>query len=389
MTAHSDARRRSGASHESLRIGLLAVIALAAGAWFLRATFSVTMPLAFGFVLALLLYPVQREVSSRVPGHMSWLGPLAAMLTLAVVLCAVAGFVWFSAGKAFEDTPSMEKLYSEVRELSSRTGVSLPPFTVASSSPPEPGASQDLSGEQTSSTGSPVASLPEKVASAVLSVFSSIWQFLAIASLVLFFTLLMLTESGRWRGRLAEVFGSQGQYALDAADMTARKVRQYLWVRTIVSSISGVLAGVLFVTVGVDLWYLWAFLYFGLNYIPFIGSMIAAIPPVLLAWSSGGATAGMIALAGVVAIEAVVGNFLDPKLQGEKLAVSPVVLLASLAFLTWAWSWPGSFLAVPLAAGLVVVFAHIAPLEPLALLLSGAEDMDELRRLTHLDRGPA
>jgi AI-2 transport protein TqsA len=268
-----------------------------------------------------------------------------------------------------EKAPDFQEIYGTAKQWTARVGLSLPEL------PGRNATATEGSGQFTT--------LLEKLATAALGMFASAWQTLAIAILVFFFTLLMLLEARSWRARLANAVGNHRAEALDAVDMTARKIREYIWVRTIVSLISGSLAGLWFCIVGVDLWYLWGFLFFALNYIPFVGTLIAGIPPILMALAEGGWTMGLLALAGVIATESIVENFLDPKLQGDRLSVSPVVLLAGVAFLGWAWSWPGIFLAIPLTATLVVVLAHTERLKPLALLLSNSPRVAELERRTH------
>ena len=218
-----------------------------------------------------------------------------------------------------------------------------------------------------------------------MGVFTSVWHALALAMLIFFFTLLMLVEAKPWRSRLSNAFASHREIVLDAVDATAVKVREYLWVRTVLSIISGVLAGLWFLAIGVDLWYLWGFLFFALNYIPFVGSLLAGLPPILLALATSGWSTALLALGGVLVTENVMGNFVDPKLMGDRLSMSPVVLLTSLSFSFWAWSWPGVFLAVPLTAMVVVALAHVKKLEPLALLLGNATKTSDLRQETFAD----
>ena len=360
------------AGRAPLHTAFLTVLATAAAAWFLHATVDVTMPVALGFVLALLLYPVQREVAARVPPRLGWLGAVAAMLALLLILAAVGGFLWFSAGQVAKVSPDFEKMYGHLQDWVERSGVSLPPFPGAD----EPG------GEQT-----PAGDWVRQLGSTMFGFLSQATRVLALSTLVFFFTLLMLIEAKEWRSRLAHAAGEHRALALDAVDATAAKVREYLWVRTVVSLISGAIAGLWFLVIGVELWYLWGFLFFALNYIPFVGSLLAGIPPVLLAMATGGWSTALLALSGVLVTENVIGNFIDPKMQGDRLSVSPVVLLASMSFLYWAWGWPGMFLAVPLTATLIVAFAHVKSMEPVALLLSTSRNTSELEEKTYAENG--
>ena len=378
---------RATDQRDPLLVGLVSLIAIAAGFWFLRATFSVTMPLAFGFVLAILLTPVQRAVARKLPGWLKWLGTVAAVLTLALFLAAVGGFLAFSFSKVSDKAPEYDQLISQARQWSQQIGVNIPALTGQEGQGQE-GQGQEGQENQTQSGSAgmqlgEVSSVLQSLQSAAWSTFSSVLHGLTLATLIFFFMLLMLLEANPVRSRFASAFGSKRSEALDTMDTTAIKVREYLWVRTLVSLISGALAAVWFLAIGLDLWYLWGFLFFALNYIPFVGSLIAGIPPVILAFITGGVTLALLAAGGVLATENIIGNFLDPKLQGKRLALSPVVLLASLTLFFWAWSWPGVLLAVPLTAFFVVALAHIEPLKPVALLLSNVSNEDELEQVTH------
>ena len=377
-------------SRSPLVVGLLTVIALAAAAWFLRATFSVTMPLAVGFLLAVILAPTQRWVAAHVPDKLSWLGAVAAMATLVLTLSAVGGFLWFSVSKVTEKAPSYSESYSRAQQWAEQAGFKLPDLSALNSGSGSQESSSSSPGPPTTATGDEGANGRRPGLQTLRSLGGTAWaalsgavSMLALALLIFFFTLLMLLEGNAFRKRVLALSGSERGNGLDAMDATATKLREYLWVRTIVSLISGALAGGWFLAIGIDFWYLWGFLFFALNYVPFVGSLLAGIPPVVLGFITGGWSLGLLAAGGVLVTENVIGSFVDPKLMGERLAISPVVLLAAMTFFGWAWSWPGLLLAVPLSATFVVFAAHVEVLKPLALLLSNSESGDQLEKRTH------
>ena len=80
------------------------------------------------------------------------------------------------------------------------------------------------------------------------------------------------------------------------------------------------------------------------------------------------------AAAGIFVIEQTVGNFIDPRLMGRQIVLSPLVILASLLFWGWLWGVAGAFLATPLTLSLLVACHEVAPLRPIALLLSNQPD---------------
>lgn len=91
------------------------------------------------------------------------------------------------------------------------------------------------------------------------------------------------------------------------------------------------------------------------------------------------------AAAGLLMIEQIMGNYVDPRLLGRRLAISPLMILISLLVWSWIWGIAGAVLAVPMTVLLIVTFVRVPPLRPIALLLSNDLDMRRLDE-THQDR---
>jgi AI-2 transport protein TqsA len=362
--------KQPGHQREDFRSPLLWVIALAAAVWLIKETFSFTMPITFGLILAMLLFPIQRATASRVSRSFRWLGTVAAVASLLVCVAAFILFIAFVVNSMTDEAPRYAEQYQNLREWVEQYGVTLPAYGNGSGAEDERPPGQNAG----DSAGS------EQMMSVVRTVFMRFWELAALSILVFFFTLLMLVEVDSWRRRIPVAIKEHSETIFDVVEVIADKVRTYLLVRTIVSLITGFAAGTWFWAIGLDFWYLWGFLAFVLNYIPFVGSIIASIPPVLLALAIEGWGMGLLAAGGSLAINNVIGNFIDPRLEGEKLSVSPVVLLAGLVFWSWAWGWPGAFLAIPLTTALLVVLAHTDQLKSVALLLSQSHSVRELDR---------
>jgi AI-2 transport protein TqsA len=201
---------------------------------------------------------------------------------------------------------------------------------------------------------------------------------LAFLALVFFFTLLMLIEASSWR-RKTEVALHRWQTAavLGMMPVVAQKVRWFMLIRTVVGIVSGLLATAWLWLLGVDFAPFWGLLFFLLNYLPSIGSIIAGIPPTLLAFVQLGFGWAVLAAGGLIVMEQIIGNFLDPRLQGRTLNVSSVVVLLSVIFWGWIWGVPGALIAVPLTVTLILVCANTAALRPIAILLSGGGEGGE------------
>ena len=132
---------------------------------------------------------------------------------------------------------------------------------------------------------------------------------------------------------------------------------------------------------GVDYAILWGVLAFGLNFVPNIGSMIAAIPPVLLAVVQLGWNEALWVLVGYTIINTVIGNFVEPKLMGRKLGLSSLVVWLSLVFWGWVWGPIGMLLSVPLTMLVKILLEKWDDLQWIAVLLGpGGEEFGRAPR---------
>jgi AI-2 transport protein TqsA len=147
------------------------------------------------------------------------------------------------------------------------------------------------------------------------------------------------------------------------------EVLRYLWLKTLISVATGVLVGLWVAALGVDFAVLWGFLAFVLNYIPNFGSVLAALPAVLLAIIQMGPGWAIVVALGYVAINLLMGNLLEPFVMGRRLGLSPLVVLLSLFFWGWVWGPVGMLLSVPLTMVIKIVMENTPQLRWLALLL--------------------
>ena len=344
-------------------VGLLTVIATILTAWALKWSAVVTMPLAFAFFVAILVHPIERSLAARLPGKLEWLGVACAMLAVVGTLAFAIALISFALAPVLERAPQyadeLQRQWESLRAWASGHGLPLP------RSP----SLEDALG----SNG--IQSL--------VSGLTSAWEVLAFVLLVFFFTLLMLIEASAWRRKTAVALREgQGAAVLQTVPVLARKVRRFLLIRTVLGVVSGVVATAWLWLMGVDFAPFWGVLFFLLNYLPNVGSIIAGIPPTLLAFVQFGFGWALLVSAGLVAMEQVIGNFLDPRLQGRTLNISSLVVLLSVILWGWIWGIPGALIAVPLTVTVVVVCANVAMLRPIAVLLSGGENIheaDELR----------
>ena len=166
---------------------------------------------------------------------------------------------------------------------------------------------------------------------------------------------------------------------LDNADTSLKSferfntgVQQYLAIKTMVSLATGVLITLWLALLGLDYPLLWGLVAFLLNYIPNIGSIIAAVPAVLLAVVQLGPASSLMVAGGYLAVNLLMGSAIEPKLMGRKLGLSTLVVFLSLVFWGWALGPVGMLLSVPLTM-IVKIALEVKPETRWLALLLGSE----------------
>lgn len=384
----------------AMLLGCVAVMAIILVGWAFRATAPAVVPVVFSIFLALLVAPVDRWGTKRAPGKFPWLGHVVAMGTIFLALLGFLACIGIAAQQVVERFPLG----------SGEEGTLLPSFNLEAlvapepaknSSPPEASkivegqaaatdSADDATASNASSTLSRLGALFDTAGSSLAghiaewasgyatAVLSAAGTALAAAVLVFFLTLMMLVEGPRWRKKIAAICSRPTRKSvLEATDIIADRLRDYLWARTIL----GVMTAVIYVAwlwiFSIDLLIVWALLAFALNFVPTLGSLIAGILPVLYAFVQKDFGTALIVGVGILVIEQVMGNYVDPRVQGRKVSLSPVVVLIVLLFWGWIWGVAGAVLAVPMTIAIAVISAHVPPLRPLAFLLGNEIDMGE------------
>jgi AI-2 transport protein TqsA len=182
--------------------------------------------------------------------------------------------------------------------------------------------------------------------------------FLGFALMVLLFLMFGLAEMGDFRLKLAALDTKlSGWSLLETSGQIAEKIRKYMLIRTLASVATGVAVFLFTLAIGLDLAIAWGVISFVLNYIPYVGPLVAVILPVIFAtaqfesWQTAAFIFGSLYL-----IQFVIGNYLEPLLTGTALAISPFVML--VAFLIWdfLWGMPGAFIGLPITIALFTIW---------------------------------
>lgn len=214
--------------------------------------------------------------------------------------------------------------------------------------------------------------------------------------LILIYVGFLFLAQSTWSRKLDRIFKDRERRAqvTDVAEAARKGIESYLWTQTVVSVLITVLTYGTLRVLGVENALFLSALIFVLNYIPTIGSIVAALVPPLFAlvqpeipaWVPGGAPNDSYIYTALVFVavsfwQFAIGNFLQPRMMGDSLNLSALVVLLSLAIWGAIWGIPGMFLSAPLTVLMMVLFAQSDSTRWLAILLSA----DGNPRVRHIE----
>lgn len=181
----------------------------------------------------------------------------------------------------------------------------------------------------------------------VAGMLNGLGNLLANSFLIFLTVIFILLEASSFPAKLHAILDN-AESSLAHFEKFTTDVQRYLAIKTSTSLLTGIAIMLWLMTVGVDYPPLWGLLAFMLNYIPNIGSIIAAIPTILLALIQLGIGAAVWVTLGYLVVNNIVGNIIEPKFMGRGLGLSSLVVFLSLVFWGWVFGPVGMFLSVPL-----------------------------------------
>lgn len=325
---------------------LLIIITALLSVYALQLTRPVTLPLAFAFFIAILVNPLQTWLEQRLP---RWLSLCLVLLVLAGILGIFAGAIELSLELLEPQLPS----YADQAQQFWQTTQSW-----------------------IQSYGIPIGNqgqIRQAVSELLQQVLGGVRSLLGVMSLLVLvasFLALLLLEVGQYRDRTQRAFPQgAGDRIIHAVSSMGKKLRRYFLVVAFTSFLTGILTAAWCLLLGVDLAFVWGLLAFVLNFIPTLGSLIAAFVPALVATLFQSPLIGIATLIGLAVIQTILGNFVDPKLQGKYLQLSPFVALLSIVFWGWVWGIPGAFIGVPMTAAIALLAGEFKSSRPIAIML--------------------
>lgn len=216
-----------------------------------------------------------------------------------------------------------------------------------------------------------------RVLSGAFNSFSSI---LGNLFMILLYSIFMLSERKTISLKLKAMVSNSEQLddVQSVLERIGEAIQQYISVKTLVSFLTGLISYIILLLFGVDFPVLWAFLIFLLNYIPYLGAFIATILPALLAvFQFESLLLGLFVFLAIQGVQTLMGSFVEPKISGQTLNLSPTIVLFSLAFWGALWGIVGLAIAIPLTSVLVITLAEFPSTRNAAILLSEDGDVEE------------
>ena len=210
----------------------------------------------------------------------------------------------------------------------------------------------------------------------LVSLSGSIFVFVSKLVLVVIFLFFILLGKPYFKYKILKSFSTQNADQISSiAFSITDQIRRYLSMQFLISFVTGTLVWLALEIIGVDFAVTWGAFAFFLNFIPTVGSIVASIPPILLAVVQfyPSFLPAIITLICVVSIQMVIGNGIAPKVLGDQLNLSPVVVLLSLLFWGWLWGIVGALISIPIAAAIKIVCENIDTLHPISVMMGSGK----------------
>jgi len=299
---------------------------------------SVFAPVAFALFIMALVWPVQQRLEQTLPRA------VAVLLAFLLVVLAALG-LGFLIAWAFgqvarwlvADAARLQHFYEVLRLWLEERGIV-------------------VSMVWSESFG--VSSMLRTIQTVSLRL-NSAFSFWLVA---LAYVLLGLLEVGDMGSRISRLRNrTMSTMLIEGARETARKIRRYMLIRTIMSVLTGVLIWLFARAVGLPLAEEWGFIGFALNYIPFIGPFVATLLPTLLAlmqFDTWGAVVAFFVVLNLIQVAG--GSYVEPRVSGSALSISPVLVLFSVFLWGYLWGIFGAFIGVPIMIA-VLTFCSLHP----------------------------
>lgn len=207
----------------------------------------------------------------------------------------------------------------------------------------------------------------------LVSLYSVFTTLASSAVLIALYVAFLFIEQREFSQKIARLFPqARSRHVVDQMlERVAHDIQMYLGLKTLLGLTTACLSWIIMTWVGLDFAAFWALLIFFLNYIPNIGAIIATLFPAVLALVQFQNIIWFVMMTtGLVLVQFVMGNIVEPRFLSRSLNLSPLVILFALGVWGAIWGVLGMFLSVPITVMMMIVFAHFEATRPIAIILS-------------------
>ncbi|MCK9229733.1 MAG: AI-2E family transporter [Syntrophales bacterium] len=324
---------------------LLALLVLVAVGFVLKVAQQVVVPLVIAWLLTFVVNPVVEAMTKRKI-------PLPIAILVVIILLLGIGYmgVVFLQGRVVSIISAFPKYEQRmamlVNEFSSRMDLKYNPLV-------------DYDWART------IRNLLLSLSGSLFSILSNLLQ------IIVFLVFLLLGKPYSKHKIKRALSDEQAERITRIVTLISSGIGRYLSAQVLISFATGFFVWGALSIIRIDFPMTWGALAFFLNFIPYIGSIVASIPPIILAvvqyypaiWPF------VVTLLAVTSIQMTIGNFIAPKVFGDRLNLSPVVVLLSLLFWGWLWGIVGALLAIPIASAIKITCENIEQLRPISYMM--------------------
>ena len=336
---------------KNIMVALIILVSLAV----CKISGSVSIRILMSFFIFLLVLPLVTALEkAKFP---SWLATIIAVLVIIVVVLFFVWFVFFSVDMLIQTIPSYASRINDLDVIlknMARRWVDIPD------------GQSFLSFLKIDWVGNIIMPTLRSVSSSAIGVLSNVL-------IVILMTVFLLGERHMVIPKMMNFIPARDEDKISNIwDRIVKQVSRYISIKVFVSIVTGGIFYVIAIIAKLDFALLWGVMAVVLNFIPTIGSIIITALMILMSIIQFAPSIGPILFVaiGTILTQNIIGNFLDPRLSGNSLNLSPFVILAALGVFGYVWGVVGMFLAVPLLSVVQIICANIDAARPLAMLIS-------------------
>ena len=343
---------------------LLVFICIIIGAAVLKIAAIVFLPLTIAGLLALVFFPLVKMMDK-----LKFPRAISAILIVIIIVSSMYlfGMLLYTSGRMFfiqiqEYEESFLKVYgsiAEVFDIEKDEGMTI---------------WENLWGQE---------GIRTFATDITISFSKTSLQLVSMAVLIVLFMVFILLEAAHFKDKLVIAFKDKINKIDEIGNDIVNQITRYLGAKFLFSLANGIIYVIGFSIIKLDFAIVWGLVQFLLNFIPTLGSIVAGVGISIFAliqfWPNPGPIIAVVVL--ILSVNLILSNILDPKIIGDRVGVSPVIILLSLSIWGYIWGFAGMVLAVPMTVIIKIICENIPMMEPLSILIGSRKSVKAKKRI--------